>query len=114
MDETRIWELIEIFFKDKFTNGEIPDLNTMIFLIGLQELGFGYKKYKKDEKMNLMHIAVCRLLEPFGYYRFDKYDEDNWPHYELIEDLPPLKPNEQTLLMKKAIVQYFIDEKLLE
>ncbi|PQL90983.1 hypothetical protein [Apibacter adventoris] len=114
MDETRIWELIEIFFKDKFTNGEIPDLNTMIFLIGLQELGFGYKKYKKDEKMNLMHIAVCRLLEPFGYYRFDRYDEDNWPHYELIEDLPPLKPNEQTLLMKKAIVQYFIDEKLLE
>lgn len=113
MNETYVWEQIENFFKDKFTSGEIPDLNTMIFLVGLQELGFGYKKYKKDEKMNLIHIGVCRLLEPFGYYRFDRYDEDHWPHYELLEELPTLKPNEQMLLMKKALIQYFIDEKLL-
>ncbi|MGM5630941.1 hypothetical protein O2K51_08550 [Apibacter raozihei] len=113
MNEAQIWGQIEEFFKEKFTCDEKPDLDTMIFLIGLQEVGLGYKKYKKDEKMNLIHIAVCRLLEPFGYYRFDGYDKDNWPHYELIDELPSLKPNEQTLLMKKAIIQYFTDEKLL-
>ncbi|MCT6869954.1 hypothetical protein [Apibacter sp.] len=113
MNEAQLWSKIEIFFKEKFAQDDIPDLNTMIFLIGLQELGLGYKKYKKDEKMNLIHIAVCRLLEPFGYYKLDGYDKDKWPHYKLIEKLPDLKPNEQTLLMKKAIIQYFIDEKLL-
>ncbi len=113
MNEIQIWTQIEDFFKERFT-GETPDLDTIIFLIGLQELGMGYRKYKKDDKMNLIHIAVCRLLEPFGYYRLDGYDEDNWPRYQLVEKLPDLKPNEQTLLMKKAIIQYFIDEKLLK
>jgi hypothetical protein len=114
MNEAQLWSKIEIFFKEKFAQEETPDLNTMIFLIGLQELGLGYKKYKKDEKMNLIHIAVCRLLEPFGYYKLDGYDKDKWPHYRLIEKLPGLKPNEQTLLMKKAIIQYFKDEKLID
>jgi hypothetical protein len=113
MNEAQIWNQIEIFFKKKFAQEEVPDLNTIIFLIGLQELGLGYKKYKKDEKMNLIHIAVCRLLEPFGYYKLEGYDEDRWPHYELVEKLPDLKSNEQTLLMKKAVIQYFIDEGLL-
>ncbi|MDR1876695.1 MAG: hypothetical protein LBQ84_03635 [Flavobacteriaceae bacterium] len=113
MTEAQIWNQIEVFFKNRFAQEEVPDLNTIIFLIGLQELGLGYRKYKKEEKMNLIHIAVCRLLEPFGYYKLDGYDKDNWPHYKLVEKLPVLKPNEQTLLMKKAIIQYFLDEKLV-
>lgn len=111
--ENEIWKDIEHFFEVNFTEGETPDVDTMLFIIGLQEVGLGYKKYKKDEKMNLFHIAVCRLLEPFGYYRFVEYDADRWPHYELVEELPVLKPNEQSILMKKAIIQYFEDEKLL-
>lgn len=54
-----------------------------------------------------MHIAICRLLEPFGYYKFDYEDEEGWPHYNILEHLPPLKAGEQTVLMKEAIVQYF-------
>ena len=68
---------------------------------------------KKDDKINLMHIAICRLLEPFGYYRFDYQDEDGWPHYEMIEQLPSLKAGEQSLLMKEAIVQYFLEKELV-
>jgi hypothetical protein len=113
MNEAQVWNQIEVFFKEKFVQEEVPDLNIIIFLIGLQELGLGYRKYKKAEKMNLIHVAVCRLLEPFGYYKLDGYDKDYWPHYQLVEKLPDLKSNEQTLLMKKAIIQYFIDEDLL-
>ncbi|MDR3273339.1 MAG: hypothetical protein LBT29_07660 [Flavobacteriaceae bacterium] len=112
--ETVIWKKIEDFFKEKFTDGETPDLDAILFLIGVQEVGLGYRKYKKDDKMNLYHVAVCRLLEPYGYYRFEGYDSDRWPLYEISETLPDLKPNEQTLLMKKAIIQYFKDEKLLK
>lgn len=112
--EAEIWSKIVDFFKNNFSCEEIPDLDVMIFLIGVQELGKGYKRFKKDEKVNLMHIAVCRLLEPFGYYAFTGRDAEGWPHFEKIQNLPALKPNEQTILMKKAIIYYFKEKSLLE
>lgn len=83
------------------------DLDAIVFLIGIQELGKGYQKFGKDEKLNIMHIAICKLLEPFGYYEFDYFDEEGWPHYKAIEELPNLKSGEQTILMKEAVVLYF-------
>lgn len=83
------------------------DLDSIIFLIGVQELGQGFRKFSKDEKINVMHIAICRLLEPFGYYEFDFFDPDGWPHYKVVDPLPNLKPGEQTVLMKEAVVMYF-------
>lgn len=106
------WEKIELFFSENFTGGEIPDLDTILFLIGVQELGKGKRKFKKDDKVNLLHIAVCRVLEPFGYYRFDGLDKDGWPQFEFLEPLPELKPNEQSILMKNAVIQYFEDREL--
>ncbi|MBF0598067.1 hypothetical protein [Faecalibacter rhinopitheci] len=107
------WKKIEQFFETNFTDGETPDLDTILFLIGVQELGQGKRKFKKDEKLNLLHIAVCRVLEPFGFYRFDGLDPEGWPHFELLDELPPLKTNEQTLLMKHAVIQYFEDQNII-
>jgi len=103
------WEQIVNFVSNKFAEGERLDLDGIIYLIGIQELGQGKRRFKKDEKINLMHIAICKLLEPYGYYSFDFFDEDGWPHYKIEEDLPPLKAGEQSLLMKEAIVKYFKD-----
>jgi hypothetical protein len=80
-------------------------------LIGVQELGKVHREYKKDEKLNLMHIAICRLLE-YGFYEFEFFDEDGWPHYSVKEELPTLK-REQSVLMK-AIVSYFIERELIK
>lgn len=113
MNETELWKKVETFFIQHFEAEKNLPIETMLFLIGVQELGSGKQKYTKDDKVNIIHIAVCRLLEPFGYYRFSHYDEDGYPHFEQTEELPPLKPNEQQLLMKKAIIQYFMDENLL-
>ena len=114
MNETELWIKIEKFFVENFQTEKNPPIETLLFLIGIQELGSGKQKYSKDDKVNLIHIAVCRLLEPFGFYEFEDYDDDGWPMYKQLEELPELKPNEQQLLMKKAIIQYFIDEDLLE
>ncbi|MBT8317887.1 MAG: hypothetical protein HKP59_09670 [Lutibacter sp.] len=97
----------------RFGEGETLNLDAIIYLIGVQELGKGTIEYKKDDKVNLMHIAICRLLEPFGYYEFDYFDDDGWPHYKLIEELPELKAGEQTVLMKEAIVLYFKEKELI-
>ncbi|WKS95483.1 hypothetical protein [Riemerella columbina] len=111
--EQQHWQQVEAFFETHFQAEPHLPVETMLFLIGVQELGGGKQKYSKDDKVNLIHIAVCRLLEPFGFYRFQSFDADGWPHYEVLEPLPELKPNEQTLLMKKAIIQYFLDEGLI-
>ncbi len=94
----------------KFSDGDPLELDAIIYLVGVQELGQYQRKYKKDEKVNLMHIAICRLLEPYGYYEFDFFDDDGWPHYTVKEELPPLKAGEQTVLMKEAIVNYFVEK----
>ena len=111
MTEAELWKKVEVFFEENFDTEKNPSIETILFLIGVQELGSGSQKYTKDDKLNLLHIAVCRLLEPFGYYKFTHYEE-GWPQFEKLEDLPELKPNEQSLLMKKAVIQYFHDEEL--
>lgn len=107
------WELLVEKLSTQFADGDSLELDAIIYLVGVQELGQFDKKYKKDEKVNLMHIAICRLLEPYGYYEFDFFDNDGWPHYTIKEELPPLKAGEQTVLMKEAIVNYFIEKEYI-
>lgn len=112
--DTQQWQKIINYFKTHITQGESPKLDTILFLIGVQELGMGQRKFKKDEKINLIHIAVCRLLEPYGYYTFTGKDADGWPHFDCIENLPELKANEQSILIKKAIIRYFAEQNIIE
>ena len=108
------WGTVVEKLSTQFADGETLDLDSIIYLIGLQELGQLHRKFKKDEKVNLMHIAICRLLEPYGYYRFDYIDEQGWPHYTIKEELPNLKAGEQSVLMKEAIVNYFVETEYIE
>ncbi|RKN83036.1 hypothetical protein [Ulvibacterium marinum] len=104
------WDVLVEKLSAQFADGDLLELDAIIYLIGVQELGQYHKTYKKDEKLNLMHIAICRLLEPYGYYEFDFFDEDGWPHYTIKEELPPLRAGEQSVLMKEAIVNYFMEK----
>lgn len=108
------WELLVSKLSASFSDGDPLELDAIIYLVGVQELGQYHRSYKKDEKINLMHIAICRLLEPYGYYEFDYIDEDGWPHYKLKDELPPLKAGEQSVLMKEAIVNYFLERAYIQ
>ncbi len=101
------WQQIVEDLSKKFGDGETLDVDSILFLIGVQELGLGLKKFKKDEKINLMHVAICSLLQPYGYYNYIGRDDEGWPHFELVDTLPALKPGEQSVLMKQAIIKYF-------
>lgn len=108
------WNNVVQILSNQFAEGDVLDLDAIIYLIGVQELGKVHQTFKKDEKLNLMHIAICRLLEPYGFYEFDFVDKDGWPHYSVKEELPPLKAGEQSVLMKEAIVNYFVERKLID
>jgi len=100
------WKELLKSLNDQF-DGDL-DLQAVLFLIGVQELGKGRVKYTKDQKLELMHIAICTLLEPFGYYNFAGHDKEGFPHWELNEQLPPLSPGQQMALMKESILDYFM------
>jgi len=108
------WDEVVSKLSKQFAEGDVLDLDAIIYLIGVQELGQLHRKYKKDEKVNLMHIAICKLLVPYGYYEFDFVDDQGWPHYKVKELLPPLKAGEQSVLMKEAIVNYFLEQEFID
>ncbi len=87
--------------------GEEPDLQGIIFLIGVQELGKGYQKFSKEEKQDLMHVATCKLLSYQGYYTFKKTDKDGWTHWKQVKELPRLSLKEQDILLKQMAIKYF-------
>ncbi len=108
------WDLVVEKLSKQFADGDDLDLDAIIYLIGVQELGQPHKEFKKNEKLDLMHVSICRLLEPYGYYKFDFIDDQGWPHYEMKEKLPTLKAGEQSVLMKEAIVEYFYNAGYVE
>lgn len=107
------WEALVEVLTDQFSDTEAMDIEGILYLVGLQELGQIHKRFKKDDNINLIHIGICTVLEPYGFYRFAFYDDDGWPHFELVEALPELKAGEQSLLMKTAIVDYFVKKELI-
>ena len=107
------WNQLVDFVTVKFGDGEKLDLQAILFLIGVNELGQGYRDFTKDEKVNLLHIAICKLLSRYGYYEFAGKDQDGWPHWTTNSKLPALKPGEQTILMKEAAILYFKESGIL-
>ncbi len=86
------------------------DLNAVLFLIGVQELGMGAKTYEKEEKQDLMHIAICKLLSFSGFYELEGIDAQGWPHWNLLKPLPHFDLLEQEKLLKMHALEYFNEE----
>lgn len=104
------WLQIRHLVKDRFQRDSLPDLNAILFLIGIQELGRWQKAFTKEEKQDLMHIAVCQLMTYDGYYAFKGRDADGWPHYELLA-APPLQGLEaQEQYLIRQVIRYFREE----
>lgn len=102
------WRKFEKKISDEF--GDELDLQSILFLIGVQELGFGFRKYSKDDKLNVIHVAICTLLEEYGYYSYEGRDTEGWPHFKFDKPLPNLSDKEQERLIKEAVIGYFTEE----
>ena len=83
------------------------DLNGVLFLIGVQELGQGAKRFTKEQKQDLMHVGICKVLSLSGYYVLERTDKDGWPHYMLNRALPQGDVNKQETLLKMHVIEYF-------
>ena len=117
MNETTIdttlrgWPAVEALLFERFA--KVPDMEGILFLIGINEYGAGPKreKFTKEQKQDLMHIAVCTLLSQLDYYKFIGRDEDGWPHFESLMPVPVAGIKNQEEMLKACIIHYFgVDE----
>jgi hypothetical protein len=95
---------------EKLIGKKPKDLNAVLFLIGVQELGLGRKFFEKEEKQDLMHIGICKVLSLSGYYELEGLDKDGWPHWKLVKKLPHFDLLEQEKLLKMLVIEYFEKE----
>jgi hypothetical protein len=102
--QARWWKLEEKLV-ERF--GKKPDMESILFLIGIQEVGGVGHSFTKEQKQDLMHVAVCTILIPGGFYELEGWDEDNWPHFKQTKELPPMEFMQQENFMKDHVLFYF-------
>ncbi|HEX8314063.1 MAG TPA: hypothetical protein VF609_03680 [Flavisolibacter sp.] len=108
--QSRWWKLEEKLM-ERFEKK--PDVETILFLIGIQELGDIKAKFSKEQKQDLMHVAVCTVLMPSGYYEIEGVDADGWPHFKQLKAMPELDPYQQEAFLKDHILLYFQNHELI-
>jgi len=99
------WWNLETKLVERF--GKKPDLETILFLIGVQEFGDIKEKFTKEQKQDLMHVAVCSLFSLSGYYELEGVDADGWPHFKQLKPMPDMNAFEQENFLKDHVLLYF-------
>ncbi len=99
------WWNLEAKLVERF--GKKPDLEAILFLIGIQEFGQIREKYTKEQKQDLMHVAICSLLSNSGYYELEKKDDEGWPHFKQLKPMPDMNAIEQENFLKDHVLLYF-------
>ena len=99
------WWNLEAQLVERF--GKKPDLEAILFLIGIQEANFFKTKITKEQKQDLMHVAVCTVLSNSGYYELEGHDKDGWPHFKQLKEIPVQSLMEQENFLKDHILLYF-------
>ncbi len=109
LDLERRWQQLRLRLGEQI--GRRPkDLNAILFLVGVQELGQGKRTFSKEEKQDLMHIAICKALSYSGFYELEGQDAQGWPHWKKVKNLPHFDLLEQEKLLKMHVLEYFEQE----
>ena len=106
------WHRVVQFVEERFDKK--PDTQAILYLIAMRELGLlPDVKFSKTDKVGLIHIAVCKILSYQGYYELEGTDQDGWPHWKKVQEMPFVNIFEQELLLKQHIVHYFKEEEII-
>lgn len=106
------WVAVQIGLKQYFLQ-KTPDLQAVLFIIGLREKGWGPGKYTKEQKQDLMNLACCRVLSEGGYFKARTYDRDGWPIWEQTAGFPKKEVNVQEQMLKHYVYCYFEKQNLI-
>jgi len=99
------WQALLQYLEGKFMKR--PDMNGVLFLVGLNVLGLGPDEFTKEQKQDIMHIGVCELLSFAEFYEFSGRDTQGWPHYSPRRSPQAMSLAEQEAILRACAVQYF-------
>jgi hypothetical protein len=99
------WWNLEAKLAERF--GKKPDMEAILFLIGIQEFGQLREKFTKEQKQDLIHVAICSLLSQSGYYELEKKDDEGWPHFKQLKPMPDMNSFDQENFLKDHVLLYF-------
>ncbi len=119
--DTHRWPEVEEFMAKRFERG--VDLKGILFIIGLREMGNqrrvevsegqAKKKYTKEEKQDLMNLALCQATSLDGYFEITHLDEAGWPVWRQIKPMPPMDNKVQEEFIRHYVIRYFESEALI-
>ena len=99
------WEAMKQKIESRI--GKRPkDLNAVLYLIGLQELG-QVKRFDRDQKQDLINLGLTTILSLGGFFTFSHRDDEGWPHYTQQKLLDKVDLKNQVRLIKSLCVRYF-------
>jgi len=102
------WLRLRSELQQRFSMDKKPDLNAVLVLIGLQELGFSPPlPLSKEHKQDLMHVAVCTLLQEQGVFEPEGRDEEGWPHFRQVRAIEHQGEQAQEKLLIECTLNYF-------
>ena len=82
------------------------DLIHFLFLIGIQESGYGFKQFSKAEKTDLIELGAATVLSAYGYYTQVETESDI-PYYVINPDKELPETYQKERLLKAGIIDYF-------
>ena len=100
------WLKLQHYIKQTFKTSSMTDVESILFLIGIQEHGQIKKTFTKEKKMKLMHNAAAMLLSNEGYYSFKGKDEKGYQIWE-EEKKMDLEEKEKSEKLKLLLIDYF-------
>ena len=106
------WLRVRHFIQDQMAQTVLPDMNAILILVGMQEIGRVIPQPTKEQKQDLMHVATCALLSLNGHYKLDAFDDEGWPHYRLLHRVEVQGEAAQEKMLKTLLVQYFREQGL--
>jgi len=103
--DNSLWNTLLKRLSEQF--GTVTDMFGVLYLIGVQELGQGFKNFTRGEKSDLINLATCTLLGKDGYCTLQGYDSDKWPLWKATDKLRTINEKEKETMLKKLIIKYF-------
>ena len=101
------WLKIQHLIKDKFKTPDLPKLDTVLFIIGLQEIGVFKKNYSHEQKLDITTVGTMTVLSTRGYFRQNGVDDDGWPLWEVLKPYEPENDTIRSNELKILISEYF-------
>jgi len=102
----RRWDNLIDDMESRF--GRKPDIEALLFLIGVQSVGRGYEPdLPKERKQSLIMEGSYLAFETLDVYARVGMERNGFFIWEKIVDLPKLSVDDQEKLLRIGILNYF-------